>query len=427
MKDKVINNLSWLLICKIIQAVLGLIINAYVTRYLGPSLYGIISYAASVAAFFLPISKLGLEEILIQQTIDNSKEEGKIYGTSIIASALTSLACMVGMTCFSLIANADSKDTSIVCALYSLVLLFQSFELIRLWFQSKYLSKYVAVVSLIVYCVTFSYKGILIFLKKNVYWFAISDGIGYLLISIILIIIYRKLESQRFIFSFNVLKRLLSKSKYYIISSMMVTIFAQTDKIMLNLMKGDAATGYYSAASNCATITSFIFVAIINSLLPMIFENRKISEGAFEKGVSLLYCIIIYLSLIQSVGMTVMAFPIIYIMNGSAYIPAVPILRVCVWFSTFSYMGAVRDVWILAVGKQKYLWRVNLCGAAMNIILNFVFIPLWGEIGAAVASVITQLFTNVIVGIILKPLRYNNKLIIAGLNPALIKDFLKGT
>ena len=90
-------------------------------------------------------------------------------------------------------------------------------------------------------------------------------------------------------------------------------------------------------------------------------------------------------------------------------------------------MGAVRDVWILAVGKQKYLWRVNLCGAAMNIILNFVFIPLWGEIGAAVASVITQLFTNVIVGIILKPLRYNNKLIIAGLNPALIKDFLKGT
>ena len=158
----------------------------------------------------------------------------------------------------------------------------------------------------------------------------------------------------------------------------------------------------------------------------MIFENRKISEGAFEKSVSLLYCIIIYLSLIQSVGMTVMAFPIIYIMNGSAYIPAVPILRVCVWFSTFSYMGAVRDVWILAVGKQKYLWRVNLCGAAMNIILNFVFIPLWGEIGAAVASVITQLFTNVIVGIILKPLRHNNKLIIAGLNPALIKDFLKG-
>ncbi len=425
MKNKVVSNLSWMLVCRLSQAVLGLVITAFVTRYLGPSLYGVLNYAISVAAFLLPISQLGFREILVQQTVDYPEEEGKIYGSSLLASAITALACMVGMVCFVFTANANKTDTIIVCALYSFVLLFQSFELIRFWFQSKYLSKYTAFISLAVYSITFLYKGALIILNKNIYWFAVSDAIGYLLVSLGLFVLYSKMGGQRLAFSFDVLKRMLSKSKYYIISSMMITLFAQTDKIMLNLMKGDDATGYYSAAANCASITSFLFCAIIDALLPMIFEDRKKGTEAFNKSVSLLYCIIIYLSLLQSIAMTALAYPIIYIMNGADFIPSVPILRLCVWFTTFSYMGAVRDVWILSEGKQKYLWRINLFGAVLNIVLNAIFIPLWGEMGAAGASVITQFFTNVVTGIILKPLRENNKLIILGLNPVLIKNFLK--
>ena len=51
-------------------------------------------------------------------------------------------------------------------------------------------------------------------------------------------------------------------------------------------------------------------------------------------------------------------------------------------------------------------------------------IPIWGAVGAAVASVFTQFFTNVVIGFVFKPIRDNNKLMIKGLNPKVIIEMI---
>ena len=88
-------------------------------------------------------------------------------------------------------------------------------------------------------------------------------------------------------------------------------------------------------------------------------------------------------------------------------------------------MGSVRNIWILADEKQKYLWKINLFGAIANVVLNYILIPLIGINGAAVASLITQFFTNVIVGYIIKPIRSNNRLIIEAIKPRYLLDAFK--
>ena len=177
----------------------------------------------------------------------------------------------------------------------------------------------------------------------------------------------------------------------------------------------------------CATITGFVFVAIIDSVRPLIFESRKKSKEEFEKNLVRLYSAIIFLSLAQSVFMTLLAEPIIKILYGSAYLSSVSLLRLVVWFTTFSYMGSVRNIWILSEGKQKYLWLVNLMGASLNILLNALTIPYWGAMGAAAASLVTQFFTNVITGIIIRPISYNNRLILRSLNPTVMWRLAKNT
>ena len=140
---------------------------------------------------------------------------------------------------------------------------------------------------------------------------------------------------------------------------------------------------------------------------------------------SRLYCVVTYLSLAQSLAMTVFAKLIIMLLYGASYEPAVVGLQVAVWYTTFSYYGSVRNIWILAEGKQKYLWIINLSGALANVCLNALLIPSWGLIGAAFASLVTQFFTNVIIGFILKPINRNNVLMLKGLNITLITDILK--
>ena len=139
----------------------------------------------------------------------------------------------------------------------------------------------------------------------------------------------------------------------------------------------------------------------------------------------MLYSIIIYLSLAQSVAMTVLARLVIWILYGASYAPAAGALRIVVWYTTFSYIGSVRNIWILANNKQKYLWQINLSGALANVLLNWLLIPLMGIHGAALASLITQFFTNVVTGYILAPIRGNNAIMVRSIDPRILLEAIK--
>lgn len=423
--EKVVKNAAWIIGVRIVQSILALVISMLTARYLGPSNYGLISYASSVVAFVVPIMQLGLPSILVQEIVNKPKQEGEILGTSIILSVISSFACMLGVAAFVNVVNAGETTTIIVCALYSLLLLAQAIEIVQYWFQAKLASKYVSITSLVAYTIVSAYKIFLLVTEKSIYWFAISNALDYAIIGIVLLIIYRRLSDSRLHFSSALAKSMLAKSRYYIVSNMMITIFAQTDRIMLKLMIDDAAAGYYSAAVSCAGMTSFVFGAIIDSMRPMIFESKKTDNSTFEKNVSRLYSVIIYLSLAQSIVMTLFAPLIVNILYGVEYQNTIGILQVLVWYTTFSYMGSVRNIWILAEDKQKYLWIINLSGALTNVVLNAILIPLLGGVGAALASLITQVFTNVVIGFLIKPILHNNKLMLKGCNPLLLMEMLR--
>lgn len=420
--NKVAKNATWIIACRVIQAIFALIINMLTARYLGPSNYGLITYASSLVAFFLPIMQLGFSNTLVQEVGNNPECEGKILGTSMFLSLCTSVCCIIGVTAFALVANHDEPVTIIVCFLYSIILVFQALDLMQYWFQAKYLSKYTSIVSLCAYLIVTAYKIYLLVTAKSVYWFAVSNAFDYALISISIIVIYHKLGGQHLTFSKALGKEMFEKSKHYIFSMMMVTVFAQTDKIMIKILINEEATGYYGAAVACAGMTSFIFTAIIDSFRPSIFEGQKDGHLVYEYRLAMLYSITIYLSLLQSLLMTIFAKLIINVLYGKAYYEAISALQIIVWYTTFSYLGAVRNIWILANHKQNYLWIINTMGATANIILNYIFIPYIGINGAALASLMTQFFTNVIVGYIIPAIRPNNKIMIHSLNPKFLMD-----
>ncbi|MDE5616915.1 MAG: flippase [Clostridia bacterium] len=424
--DKSFSNACWIIGCKLIKAVLTLVTTMITARYLGVSDFGVINYAAGLVAFVVPIMKLGIDSVLVHQIVEKPDAEGEIMGTSIVLNLASAFLCMLGIGAFVCIANRGEEETIIVCVIYSVLLVFQAVEMLQYWFQAKLMSKYSSIAMLCAYIVVAAVQILMIVFKVNIYWFALSYSIDYLFISLILMIAYAKKGSQKFKFSFKRAKELFSISKYYIVSSLLVTVFSQTDRIMLKLMIDSEATGIYAAAATCAGMTSFVFAAIIDSMRPVIFQVAKDEDKtAFHKKMTELYSVIIYFSLIQCVVITLLSPIIIKIMYGDEFVASVDALRIVVWFTTFSYLGSVRNVWMLAENKQKYLWIINLSGALGNVILNLILIPIMGVNGAAVASLCTQIFANVIIGYIVRPISFNNKLMVRGLNPKHIVDMIK--
>lgn len=430
-RNKILENAAWIVGCKIAQSVLNVLVTMLTARFYGPANYGLLNYAASVVAFAAPLMKLGLSTTLVQEIVHDPQGEGTTLGTALAMNLAASALSVAGVAAFVCVANPGEKATLVVCILYSLNLPLQALEMIQYWFQAKLRSKYMSISMLGAYLVVSVYKLFLLITGKSIYWFAVSQALDYGIISVALLVIYRRLGGQRLRFSWMRSRELFSKSRYYILSSLMITVFAQTDKVMLKSMMGDTVTGYYSAAVNCAGMTSFLFSAIIDSAKPAILQaaNKGSAENYRGKMV-LLYRVVIYLALAQCVAIALLAPWIIRILYGSAYAPAVSMLRIVVWYTTFSYIGSARTIWILAEEKHDLLWKVNLYGALANVAMNLVFIRLWGANGAALASLLTQIFTNVLIGFLDPRLRENNTLLLRSLDPRgmlrQIKQFLPG-
>ena len=420
-ENKLLHNAKWIIACKVLQSLLQLVVGMLSARYLGPSNYGLIHYASAITAAALPFVQLGFNEILVGEYVEKPQQEGKILGTALVMNLASAVCCIIGVTAFAAVANSEEPVTILVCALYSTGLLFQAVEMVQYWFQAKLLSKYSSLAMLCSYAAVSVYKIYLLMTAKSVCWFALSHAVEYGVTGLLLLIAYRRHGTQKLSFSAGTAQFLLKKGGYYIASSLLVAAFHSTAGILLKLLRGTAENGYFSAAVTCTAVVQFVYYAIIDSARPVILESKKADQKQFEKNISRLYCVIIYLALAQSAVFTVFAGPLIRLLYGAAYTAAIPVLQILIWQTAFSYMGSVRNIWILAEGKHTRLWIINLCGALTNIVLNLCLIPCWGACGAALASVLTQITTNFAVGFVMKDIRPNNRLMLAGLHPRFVR------
>lgn len=407
-KNKEIENASWLIGGKVIQMIISLIVGILTARYLGPENYGVINYGTAYVAFFTSLSSLGINSIIIKNFVEHPEEEGKTIGTTLVLRLLSS-----GLSCFLIflivsIADAGEKETIAVVVLCSLSLVFHIFETLNFWLQSRYLSKRIATATLIAYIFTSIYKILLLISGKNVLWFAFATSFDYIVYAVLIIFYFRKEKGPSWSFSKAKVKELLIPSHHFILSGLMVSIYGYTSKFILKHMLDSTAVGYYSTASTICRMWTFVLQAIIDSMYPTIMKLHKTDYAEYERKNRQLYAIVFYLSFFVSLIFTIFASLIISILYGEEYLPAAAPMRVITWYTAFSYMGVARNVWIVCENKQKYLKYMYCAAATINVCLNLTLIPVFGMVGAALASFITELFTSIIFPLMIKDMRSNS-------------------
>lgn len=412
LKNKTVKNASWIIGGKIGQMVINLLVGIITARYLGPSNYGLINYASAYTAFFMAFCTLGINALLVKEFIDHPENEGKIIGTSLVLRAVSSLLSSMLIILIVSFLDAGEPVTIAVVALSSIGVVFHIFEVFNFWFQSRLQSKITALASFIAYFITALYKIILLLLGKSVVYFAFATSVDYICIAVFLFIAYFKFGGKRLKFSWKYGKSLLNRSHHFILSALMIAIYGQTDKLMLKQMLGESETGYYATAMAICNIWSFVLAAIIDSIHPSIMEANNKDIEVFKKKNRILYCIIFYVSISVSIFICLFAPLLISILYGKDFIPAINPLRIITWYTAFSYLGAARNAWVVCTNNQKYLKYIYALAAVSNVILNALLIPIWGASGAALASLVAQILTSIVLPLFITPLRENSILMI---------------
>lgn len=412
LKSKESENAIWIISGRIAQMLLSLFVGALSARYLGPSNYGLISYATNLFAFFTSLCTLGINSIIIKDFFDNPDEQGKAIGSAIFMRILSSFLSCLMVIGLSFVLDYGEWDTIIVVALCSASTIFSVFDTINYWFQSQYKSKWTALAVFLAYIATATYKIVLLILNKSIFWFAFANSLDHIVLSVFLLIFYKRQNGPKLSVSWAKGKQLLSQSYHYILSGLMVAVYGHTDKLMLKQLLSDEAVGYYATAMALCTMWTFVLSAIIDSVYPTIIQSFKQGKEIFEKKNRQLYAIVFYVSVFVSVMFLIFGDLAIYILYGKEFLPAAAVLKVITWYTAFSYFGVARNAWMVCNNKQKYIKYMYVPAATLNVVLNFVFIPMWGAVGAAFASLVTQIFTSILLPYCIKAIRPNAKLML---------------
>ena len=331
---------------------------------------------------------------------------------AITARIVSSTLCALLIVGIVAVVDFDEPTTIAVTVLCSLSLLFHVLDTFNYWFQYNYKSRVTAIATLAAYVATAAYRLYLLATGKSILWFALAMSVDYMVLGFVLYATYRKHRGPKLSVSLSTGKRILKKSYHYILSGMMVAIYLQTDKLMLKQMLGETSVGYYTVGTTVCGLWSFVLAAIIDAVYPTIIRLHKQSKEAFEKKNRQLYAIVFYLSVVVSIGFFVLGDYLIIFMYGEEYRASSVILKIATWYTGFSYLGVARSAWVVCENKQKYLKYIAMGAAIVNVVLNALLIPVWGGAGAAVASLMAQLSTSLLLPLLIKPLRPNAKLML---------------
>lgn len=422
-KNRTIKNAGWLIGGQLTNKVLSFVVGIFTARYLGPSNYGLINYAAAYITFFASVCTLGINSVIVKNLVDHPEEEGLTLGTTMVLRMVSSLLSAVMIIGIVSVVDMGEPETILVAALSTISLFFQAFDSLRSWFQAKLQSKFAAIASVIAYLAVSGYKILLLVLHKSVAWFAVANAIDYLVVAVFLLLAYRRQGGPKFSFSGRKARELLTSSVSFIVSGLMISVYASTDKLMLKQMLSETAVAHYALAVSISGMWTFVLSAIIESLYPSIAQLHTVDRQAYLRKNRQLYAIVFYASLTMSLVLTALAEPFIVLFYGAQYLPAVAPLQIVVWYTAFSYLGVARNAWVVCENRQKYLKYLYMSAAVINVVLNLMLIPVWGAAGAAMASLVTQISTTMVLPALIGPLKENAKLMFDAIR---LRDVLPG-
>lgn len=397
---KVIGNTGWLFTEKIVQMVLGLLVGVWITRYLGPERFGRFNYAIAIVGLFLPIAKLGLDSIVIRNLTRDPTRKDETLGTAfllkLIASSLV-FCITLGVVILSTPSGTPNfGETFVLVGIVATGTILQSFEIIDFWFQSQVQSKYSVLARNTAYVLINGVKIGLIQLGAPLIAFAIAMVAEYALAGIGLIVAYRLQGNfiKAWQVNFRYAKTLLTDSWPLILSGIVIMIYMRIDQVMLGQMVGEKSVGIYSAAVKISELWYFVPNAIINSVFPSIVQAKDISEEVYYKRIQKLLNVVTVLAYSVAIPVTFLATRIVTLLYGEYYAEAGPILNMHIWAGLFVSLGMARSSWIITEGLMKFSAATTAIGAVINIVLNYLLIDQYGGLGAAIATVVAQIFAS---------------------------------
>lgn len=401
---------------KVVRLVSVLITSIFVTRYLGPELFGQLNYASAFVGMFFALTAMGLDDILIRDLVRRPDRRNQLMGTAAAIKFGGAVILFATVVALALVKHMD-RATLIMVLLIAAAEFLKPFVVVEQYFYSQVNGRTAAKVNIVQVLLASGFRLGLVVIHAPLVWFAwsyiveVSVGVaGYL-------IAYQRDGStwRNWRFSKPVAMYLLGQSWPLIIYGLALYVQAKIDQVMIGdiLRKslGEAAAnaevGQYSAALKMIEALGFVPGIVVASLAPAITRARSQDRKLYEGRLVNQYRLMFILFLTVSVPLYFVAEPGMVLLFGEKFRMAGYLLSLFAIRLFFTNMGVAKTSFITNESLFKYSLVTSVVGAVLNITMNYLLIPSYQSIGAIWAMIGSFFVSIFLVDLFFKEARPN--------------------
>ena len=377
-----------------LSIVFPLITYPYALRVLGVERIGAVSYVQSIINYFSLFAMLGVSSYAIREGAkirDDKKSlttfSNEVFTINIITTAISYLALTI-----SILFVEKFSAYTILFIISSGIILFNTLSVD--WINTIF-EDYAYITIRSIFINMLSMLILFVFVKKpeDYYIYAALHTVTTGTICLTNWIYCRRYVKLKITLSPN-FRRHLKKLIILFANALAISIYVNFDTTMLGWIKGDYAVGLYSASTKIYSVIKGLMIAVYSVTIPRLaaFIGQSDMTG-FKKLYMKLWSGLSILLIPAGIGLASLSKEIILLFGGESYRDAsmsLCILAIALIFSI--YGGLVTACLNITIGREKDNLIATLFSAAINCGLNILFIPLYSQNGAAITTLIAELF-----------------------------------
>jgi len=404
---KILSNIGWLFADRVLRLGIGIIVTAWIARYLKPEQFGLFNYATAFVSLFGMLATLGLDQIVVRDMVREPSCKNEILGTAFVLKLLGGISTVLLAIGTVLLLRPDEQVTHWLVGIIAVGTIFDAFNTIDFWFQLQVKSKYTVIAKNTAFIVSTFIRIALLQMQADLVTFAWALLAELFLGAMGLVIAYR-VSGQSFLewrASWQRAKSLLKDSFPLIFSGIAIMIYLRIDQVMLGQLADNEAVGIYSVTTRISEVWYFIPSAITSSVAPAIATAKKFNETLYYNKLQKLFNLMAVLGYSIAIPMMFLGKYIITLVFGQTYASGSEVLAIQIWTGLFCFFGFSKSLWIINEGRTKYDLVEKSFGAILNILLNLLLIPIYREKGAAIATLISYGFVDYFMCFLYAPAR----------------------
>lgn len=401
MISKIKKNYIYNVLYQVLLVIIPLITIPYLSRTLGPSGIGTVSFAESIVSYFVLFANLGINiygqrEISYAQD-DKSRRSIVFYNVFITKLIISLVVLFVYALCYFTVLHSIVYlilSLQIISVIFDITWFFQGIEEFDKIVIRNTIIKLLNIIfiytlvkgknSVIIYCISVALFPLLGFLSL---WPNLSTYLDRIDLSKINIA--------------NVLKVSLT----LFLPTIAIQVYTVLDKTMIGIITKDALeNGYYEQSIKISRSLLMLITALSTVVIPRVgYYYDKNDHNMVKEILYRSYRFVFMMSIPMCFGLYFVSYNFIPWFLGAGFDKSIILVQIFSLLIICISLSNVTGMQYFVPTEQQTKLTISVCiGAAVNFMLNCLLIPNFKSIGAAVASVIAEAIITIVQFILAK-------------------------